>query len=101
MADPLLDVRDLRVTFRTDDGDVQAVRGVDLSVDAGQVLAVVGESGSGKSVSAMSVLGLLPPSATVEGTITWKGENLLEVSKSRLESCSVDLLLERAQFKRV
>ena len=84
MADPLLEVKDLNVTFRTDDGPVQAVRGVDFSVGAGEVLAIVGESGSGKSVTAMSILQLLPPSATVEGTVQWAGEELLEASTSRI-----------------
>jgi oligopeptide/dipeptide ABC transporter ATP-binding protein len=80
----LLDVTELQVGFRTDDGVVQAVRGVDLAVEPGQVLAVVGESGSGKSVTAMSILGLLPPSAQVTGDVRWQGEDLLAASPSRL-----------------
>src|SRR5690606_13004083 len=72
------------VSFRTDDGAVQAVRGVDFSVDAGEVLAIVGESGSGKSVTAMSILQLLPPSATITGDVAWQGENLLQVSPNRI-----------------
>ena len=84
MARPLLEVSDLNVEFRTDDGPVQAVRGVDFSVDAGQVLAIVGESGSGKSVTAMSILQLLPPSASISGEVMWKGENLLEVKEPRI-----------------
>ena len=84
MADPILNISNLEVTFGTDDGAVSAVRGVDLQVSPGEVLAIVGESGSGKSVSAMSILGLLPPSATVEGDISWQGDNLLEVSDRRL-----------------
>jgi len=85
MADPLLQVADLTVDFRTDDGVVQAVRGVDFTVEAGKVLAIVGESGSGKSVTAMSILGLLPPSATIGGSISWQGEELLEAKESRLQ----------------
>jgi oligopeptide/dipeptide ABC transporter ATP-binding protein len=84
LAPPILRVEDLTVDFRTDDGVVQAVRGVDFSVSAGQVLAVVGESGSGKSVTAMSVLKLLPPSASVGGRVMWQDENLLEVSDQRM-----------------
>ena len=84
MADPILDVADLKVAFRTDDGIVQAVRGVDFSVEPGQVHAVVGESGSGKSVTAMSILGLLPPSATTVGSVLWQGEDLLTASSNRL-----------------
>jgi oligopeptide/dipeptide ABC transporter ATP-binding protein len=84
LAPPILRVENLTVDFRTDDGVVQAVRGVDFSVAAGQVLAVVGESGSGKSVTAMSVLKLLPPSASVGGRVMWQDENLLEVSDQRM-----------------
>ena len=80
----LLEVADLAVTFRTDDGPVQAVRGVDFSVEAGKVLAIVGESGSGKSVTAMSILQLLPPSATVTGTVNWQGEDLLKAKAGRM-----------------
>ena len=84
MAQPLLEVVDLNVSFRTDDGPVQAVRGVNLSVGAGEVLAVVGESGSGKSVTAMSLLQLLPPTAEITGTVTWQGEDLLQVPAARI-----------------
>ncbi|HWJ60813.1 MAG TPA: ABC transporter ATP-binding protein [Acidimicrobiales bacterium] len=82
---PILEVSDLTVDFRTDDGEVHAVRGVDFSVSAGEVLAVVGESGSGKSVTAMSLLKLLPPSARVGGTVRWQGEDLLAASKERMQ----------------
>jgi len=80
----LLDVKDLQVDFRSEDGRVHAVRGVDLVVEPGKVLAVVGESGSGKSVTAMSILGLLPSSAEVTGSIRFEGEELLEASPTRL-----------------
>jgi peptide/nickel transport system ATP-binding protein len=76
----LLDVRDLRVSFPSEAGRVQAVRGVDLTVERGEVLAVVGESGSGKSVSAMSVMGLLPSSAKVAGSVKLDGQELLGLS---------------------
>ena len=81
---PLLEVKDLTVNFRTDDGAVQAVRGVDFSIEPGKVLAIVGESGSGKSVTAMSILKLLPPSATVEGSINFAGEDLLAAKPARM-----------------
>ncbi len=80
----LLEVKDLTVGFHTEDGVVQAVRGVDLSVDRGEILAVVGESGSGKSVTAMSLLKLLPSMAKVEGSVLWNGEELLGVKDSRM-----------------
>lgn len=60
-AEPILEVRDLTVTFPNPNGDVQAVRGVNYEVRPGEFLGIVGESGSGKSVSSMAVMGLLPP----------------------------------------
>jgi peptide/nickel transport system ATP-binding protein/oligopeptide transport system ATP-binding protein len=69
MADPLLVVDDLHVSFRTEEGVVQAVDGVSFSVDRGEVVAVVGESGSGKSVTAMTLMGLTRgPNAAFRGT---------------------------------
>ncbi|CAM3239865.1 dipeptide/oligopeptide/nickel ABC transporter permease/ATP-binding protein [Stackebrandtia soli] len=68
----LLDVRDLTVDF----GDQQAVKGIDLSIGNGEVLALVGESGSGKSVAALSVVGLLPPSAVGGGSVRFDGQEL-------------------------
>ncbi|KAF4405956.1 ABC transporter ATP-binding protein, partial [Streptomyces lycii] len=76
---PLLDVRDLHVEFRTRDGVVKAVNGVDYSVDAGETLAVLGESGSGKSVTAQAVMGILdmPPGRIPHGEILFHGRDLL------------------------
>ncbi|MBD8141284.1 ABC transporter ATP-binding protein [Frigoribacterium sp. CFBP 13605] len=74
---PVLEVHDLTVTFPTPDGDVRAVRGVDLTLRRGEVLGIVGESGSGKSVTSLAVLGLLPATAKVTGSITLDGEELL------------------------
>jgi peptide/nickel transport system ATP-binding protein len=65
----LLEIRELEVQF----GAVEAVRGVSLSVDEGEVLGVVGESGSGKSATALAIMGLLPPTAKVDGQILWRG----------------------------
>jgi peptide/nickel transport system ATP-binding protein len=74
---PILDIDDLHVTFPSEAGRVQAVRGVSFSVAAGEVLGIVGESGSGKSVSALATMGLLPPQAEVSGSIRFRGEELL------------------------
>jgi oligopeptide/dipeptide ABC transporter ATP-binding protein len=76
-GESILEIRDLHVTFKTEDGPVYAVRGLDLDVTAGQVLGVVGESGSGKSVTMLAVLGLLPRTATITGSAKFRGEELL------------------------
>ncbi|MEV5122015.1 ABC transporter ATP-binding protein [Streptomyces decoyicus] len=76
-AQPVLDVSDLTVSFPSEAGDVQAVRGVSYAVRPGEVLGIVGESGSGKSVSSMAVLGLLPESAEVAGSVKLAGRELL------------------------
>ncbi|HEY0146761.1 MAG TPA: ABC transporter ATP-binding protein [Methylovirgula sp.] len=81
---PLLDVRDLRVVFQQDGKEFEAVRGISFSVARGRTLAIVGESGSGKSVTAMSILRLLPPAAVVSGTALLKGEDILKLSERRL-----------------
>jgi oligopeptide/dipeptide ABC transporter ATP-binding protein len=73
----VLDVADLRVTFRTRLGTVYAVQGVSFAVQAGRTLAVIGESGSGKTVSAQAIMGLLPRSADVSGSIRFKGEQIV------------------------
>ena len=79
MAERLLDIRGLRTHFATDDGMVQAVDGVDLYVNRGETLGVVGESGCGKTVTAMSVLKLIPmpPGRIVDGQILWQGRDLV------------------------
>jgi peptide/nickel transport system ATP-binding protein len=82
---PLLDVDDLVVRFETDDGNVQAVDGLSFDLAAGEVLGIVGESGCGKSVSLMSLLRLLPPSARVSGRATFNGGvDLLSASPARV-----------------
>jgi peptide/nickel transport system ATP-binding protein len=72
-----LEIDDVHVTFATDEGDVHAVRGVGLTLQRGRVLALVGESGSGKSVTAMSVLGLLPRNARATGRVSVGGTDVL------------------------
>jgi oligopeptide/dipeptide ABC transporter ATP-binding protein len=73
----VLSVRDLRVRFATDDGEVKAVEGVSFDVKASEVLGIVGESGSGKTVTSMAILGLLPPKAKITGQVLFKGRDLL------------------------
>ena len=87
MAEPILEVRGLKVRFTTEDGTVRAVDGVDFELQRGQVLGIVGESGSGKSVTALTVLGLTrAPNTVFEGEVRYKGENLLSLSERRLRS---------------
>ena len=86
MTEPLLQFDDLRVTFKLRDRSVEAVKGVSLTVNSGEVVALVGESGSGKSVSSMSCLRLLaePPATYPSGRILWKGEDILRMNPARL-----------------
>ena len=84
MADPVLAVRGLTVTFPGSAGDVRAVRGIDYELQRGEVLGIVGESGSGKSASATAVTGLLPASAVVDGSITLDGEELIGLDDARM-----------------
>ncbi|SLM95196.1 dipeptide ABC transporter ATP-binding protein [Brachybacterium nesterenkovii] len=81
-----LSIRDLGITFATDGGDVRAVDGVSLDVDPGRILAIVGESGSGKSVTARSILGLLPETATQSGAVLVSGTDVVGLSGARLRA---------------
>ncbi len=81
----LLEVHDLRTTFKTEDGVVAAVNGLSFSVDAGHTLAIVGESGSGKSVTSLSIMRLIAANGRIErGTIRFKGEDLLKKSEAEM-----------------
>ena len=81
---PLLEIRNLSVTFATAAGPFKAVDGIDLDVDAGDVVAIVGESGSGKSVAMLAVMGLLPKTATVTADrLAFAGEDLFALSSRR------------------
>jgi oligopeptide transport system ATP-binding protein len=84
----ILSVQNLRTTFKTAAGLVGAVDGVSFDVRRGEVFAVVGESGSGKSVTAMSIMGLIPtPPAVIEGDgVFWKGQDLLQAGEDRMRS---------------
>jgi peptide/nickel transport system ATP-binding protein len=75
--EPVLEIKNLEVSFNTHEGQVQAVRGIDLTVYENETLGIVGESGSGKSVTMLAVMGLLPRTATVTGSATYRGEELL------------------------
>jgi len=86
MTTPVLQIRDLKVTFTTPLGPLVAVRGIDLDVKAGEMLAVVGESGSGKSVSFLAAMGLLPKTATVEGSVVLDGQQLVGASPKLMRS---------------
>ncbi|WP_448333125.1 dipeptide ABC transporter ATP-binding protein [Streptomyces sp. DSM 41534] len=86
-TEPLLSIRGLEVSYRTGDGAPPAVRGVDLDIAPGEVLALVGESGSGKSTTAHAVIGLLPPGGRVDGgRILFDGTDLAAAGERELRA---------------
>ena len=86
MSNEILRVEDLAVAFPTEDGTVSAVRGISYTLEEREVLAIVGESGSGKSVGAMALMGLLPKTAQITGSIKYRDEEVLEMSPKRTRS---------------
>jgi peptide/nickel transport system ATP-binding protein len=86
MAERLLEVKGLKTHFFTDEGIVRAVDGVDFHIDKGETLGIVGESGCGKSVTALSIMRLIPtpPGRIVQGSITYDGKNLLDLTPARM-----------------
>ena len=88
MSEHLLDVQNLRVSFDTYAGEVQAVRGLSFYIDKGETLAIVGESGCGKSVSIQTVMGLLPmpPARIKEGHIYYEGKDLTTLTDKQMEN---------------
>jgi peptide/nickel transport system ATP-binding protein len=88
VSEPLLSVRDLTTHFFTEDGITRAVEGVSFDVSPGETLGIVGESGCGKSVTALSIMRLLPPrlARTVGGAVTFEGRNLLDLSEAEMRS---------------
>lgn len=81
---PLIDIRDLRVTFDTPRGPAEAICGVNLQLAPGEVLGIVGESGSGKSVTMMALMHLLPASARITGSVRFRGEELVGASRAEM-----------------
>ena len=86
MSESILQIRDLRVTFNTQMGELKAVRGIDVDVAPGEILGVVGESGSGKSVSFLAAMGLLPSSATITGSVKLDGHELIGSKRKAFRS---------------
>ena len=86
MGKKLLEVKDLSVSFNTYAGEVQALRGINFSVDRGETLAIVGESGSGKSVTVQTIMRLIPmpPGEIKNGEIFFDGEDLVKASLERM-----------------
>jgi oligopeptide/dipeptide ABC transporter ATP-binding protein len=84
MAEPVLEVKDLTVDFTSDDGVVHAVRGVSFTLGPREVLGIVGESGSGKSVTSLAIMGLLPKSATIQGSAKFRGTEILGMNEKSL-----------------
>jgi len=87
MAEPLLEIRGLKTHFSTDDGMVQAVDGVDITIGRGETVGVVGESGCGKTVTALSVLKLIamPPGRIVAGQVLYQGRDLVPLSSDEMD----------------
>ncbi|SVA50644.1 uncharacterized protein METZ01_LOCUS103498 [marine metagenome] len=86
MSKPLLQVEALRVEFNTRDGVARVIDDLDISLNSGEILGIVGESGCGKSMTALSIMGLVPtpPGRIASGTIRLAGENLVQASEQRL-----------------
>ncbi|AKJ08700.1 peptide ABC transporter ATP-binding protein [Streptomyces incarnatus] len=96
-ADPVLSVRDLRISFPSEAGAVEAVRGVGFDLLPGRTLCIVGESGSGKSATAMGIMGLLPPSADLRGQVLLGGQDLVGLDDralSRIRGNSIGMVFQ-------
>jgi len=96
-AEAILEVDNLEVQFPTEDGIVRAVRGVSYRLHPGEVLGIVGESGSGKSVTSLAIMGLLPKSARITGSVKFRGRELLEMGDkdlSRIRGKGVSMIFQ-------
>ena len=85
---PLLEVSNLRVRLQTHRGPADAVRGVSFALERGETLGLIGESGCGKSLTAMALMGLLPESAEVSGSIRFDGQNWWAPATPRCAGCA-------------
>lgn len=83
--DKLLEIRNLEIAFKSDQGWLNAVQGLNFSIAKGEAMALVGESGCGKSITSMSIMRLLGPNAKVSGSVIYKGQNLLDNSRRKME----------------
>lgn len=92
MSQNVLEIRNLHVTFDTPSGPLEAVRGIDMDVEPGELVGVVGESGSGKSVTFLATMGLLPTRARVTGSVLLAGEQLIGCSAKHMRSVRGRLL---------
>jgi len=98
MTESLLQIEDLTVHFHMEEGVVEAVDGIQLMVQSGEVMGVVGESGSGKSVTALAILRLIrKPGRIIQGTIRFEGRNLLDLSEEEmriLRGCHISMIFQ-------
>jgi oligopeptide transport system ATP-binding protein len=93
----LLEVTGLQVKFNTPEGEVQAVNGLDFSVDAGESLAIVGESGAGKSQAVMAIMGLLAENGSATGKAEFKGQDLMQMSRrelNKIRGCEIAMIFQ-------
>ena len=91
MSEKLLEVKNLKTYFYTDDGVVKSVDGVSFSVEKGKTLGIVGESGCGKSITSLSIMQLVetPPGKIVDGEIIYEGEDLLKKNKEEMRKIQI------------